>query len=137
MNSITAFAPIATPYSTVSASSLCMVGRPEVSASRRLFVQKSGLATSAAFFGFFVNFDGHSPNCNCADCGGSDSHSQGCACGSCRDAVGHELGCQCHGCMNFRPLVANAAYERDVGGNGRSPETYAMNLQVRYTANDH
>ena len=107
---------------------------PEAPSSRRLFVQKSGLATSAAFFGFLVNFDGHSPNCNCADCGGSDSHSQGCACSSCTNVDGHGLGCQCHGCMNFRPLVANAAYERDVGGNGRSPETYAMNLQVRPNA---
>jgi len=103
---------------------MAAITKPEDPSSRRLFVQKSGVATSAAFFGMFVNFDSHSDNCNCADCAGDGA----------ADSTGtHGLGCQCHPCMKsnnpFRPLAANA-YERDVGGEGRSASTYAMNLQV-------
>ena len=131
MSPITAFTPTTLPsstISTISTSALCMaeITKPEAPSSRRLFVQ-SGVATSAAFFGIFVNFDGHSDNCNCGGCTGAGSDD------GADSTRKHGLGCECHHCMKtnnpFRPLAANA-YERDVGGDGRSAATYAMNLQV-------
>mmetsp|Transcript_3306 Transcript_3306/g.6013 ORF Transcript_3306/g.6013 Transcript_3306/m.6013 type:complete len:167 (-) Transcript_3306:4340-4840(-) len=44
----------------------------------------------------------------------------------------HSADCICQTCIRFGPGKA-MAYERDVGGEGRSSESYAMNLQARET----
>lgn len=109
--------------------------------SRRSFLRQktTTIATSAAFYGFFVNFDDHASNCQCSTCQGlkgDDGHDESCQCNVCSNAnnmVGnHGKTCQCHSCMRLGPLAANA-YERDVGDENRSPETYAMNLQAKKT----
>lgn len=128
---------------TVSrAVSLCMAvnsqhphheGGDSRTTSRRSFLrQKASIATSAAFYGFLVNFDSHEPNCSCMDCVGSDTqpHGESCQCNGCTGNSEHQMGCSCKICsIRLGPLPANA-YDRDVGDENRSPETYAMNLQV-------
>jgi hypothetical protein len=165
-NALAAFVPASTSFSSssyscypnmLSASSrdslsmistmpLCMATNHEEEVdimdqthfSRRSFLRQKAttIATSAAFYGFFVNFDDHASNCQCSTCQGlkeNDGHDESCQCNVCSNAnnmVGHHgKTCQCHHCMRLGPLAANA-YERDVGDENRSPETYAMNLQV-------
>lgn len=135
MKPVTAFAPSTLPCGKAPVSTpLCMAANPlnEDHLNRRNLIKKASVATSAAFFGAYVNFDSHSPNCQCVECGGADSHEQGCNCGNCSSLSGHSFGCQCGRCMSFGPLAANA-YERDVGDNTRSATTYALNLQARET----
>lgn len=117
--------------------------------SRRSFLrQKATVATSAAFYGFFVSLDDnhHASNCQCSVCQDGvvssadsvvDNHGVSCQCNNCVSAIvgdNHDTSCQCGSCMrlNLGPLAANA-YERDVGDENRSPETYAMNLQAKKT----
>lgn len=45
----------------------------------------------------------------------------------------HEMDCQCNQCLSFGPQEASA-YERDVGGESRSSDSAALNIQVRTSA---
>lgn len=128
MHHLTAFVPsLAGMASCTSTAPLCMTANPVTELSRRGFIRTSGVLTAGTAAGWFANFNSHPDNCQCGDCGGL--HSDGCNCGAC--SLGqHDLGCMCHNCMmSFRPSEANA-YERDVGDDSRSADTYAMNLQV-------
>ena len=120
--------PTAVKSAPAAASTTSVSMAADVNSSRREFMKKSVGAASAATFGFFVNFDGHSPNCQCSSCGGG--HEAGCDCATCAD--NHSLGCQCGNCVRYGPLSA-VAYDRDVGDDNRSADTYAFNLQVSYS----
>jgi len=85
--------------------------------SRRSFVSQAGLVTSAATMGFSVNI-GHGQSCLCEACRYQKSH-----------AVNDGVPCRCIACLRTGPDAAHA-YERDVGADGRSPETYAQNIQA-------
>ena len=113
-------------------------------ASRRSFLnQKAIIATSGAFYGSFLVHleDAHSPDCMCSVCEGTQVRQQNmphheekdsCQCSKCLNVKSpqqHDGDCQCRSCVRWGPFVANA-YERDVGDENRSPETFAMNLQV-------
>lgn len=149
-NALVAFVPISSApnhsRSMTSAVPLCMAATnhedPDKDFSRRSFLrQKTTIVTSAAFYGFLVNFDNHPSNCQCSTCEGSgcagNGHDEFCQCSNClingRVIGNHDKTCQCNSCMRLGPLAANA-YERDVGDENRSPETYAMNLQVRFSS---
>lgn len=129
MHHLIAFVPTA-PASSIP---LCMTIQPmNEFSSRRGFIRSSGVLTAGTAAGWFANFNSnsnvnHSENCQCADCGGL--HADGCNCGACARNQ-HDLGCACGSCgLRLGPSAA-IAYERDVGDNTRSADTYAMNLQV-------
>jgi hypothetical protein len=128
MHHLVAFVPFSAGIaSSVNTVPLCMTANPANELSRRGFIRTSGILTAGTAAGWFANYNSHSDNCQCGDCGGL--HADGCNCGSCTLGE-HDLGCLCNNCMmSFRPSSANA-YERDVGDNTRSADTYAMNLQV-------
>ena len=100
--------------------------------SRRSFVSQvaksAGLVVPAASIGLFSNVDVHSLYCTCEDCIKLD-HGTNCNCGSCSAIMNHSSNCNCERCFRFGPSPV-MAYERDVGDDGRSADTYAMNLQV-------
>lgn len=98
--------------------------------SRRNFVQVG----TAATMGWLLNLDAtHQNGCQCVECT-TNSHAPDCQCSGC--ASSHGAGCDCAACNSapsfFRPPAA-MAYERDVGGPDRSPETAAFNIQARLT----
>jgi hypothetical protein len=132
---VSAFTPTQTTQ-TISASGtngsshlMAVTSSNDNTPDRRAFMKRSvGIFTSGMATGGYVNFESHAPNCNCSSCLGND-HAEGCACGNCASGKEHSLGCQCSNCFRFGPLSA-VAYERDVGDDNRSPESYAQNLQV-------
>lgn len=104
--------------------------------TRRSFVANS-VAGSAATMGWLLNLNmPHQDGCQCGQCS-SDAHGEDCQCSTC--AVGgfarHGADCGCGSCNApalFRPQAA-MAYERDIGGAGRSAESAAFNIQARET----
>lgn len=101
--------------------------------SRRAFVAKVG---SAATMGWLLNVEmPHNGGCQCSQCN-SNAHSDDCQCSQCNSNT-HSDDCQCGSCAGtagafFRPQAA-MAYERDVGGEGRSADSAAYNIQARET----
>ena len=97
--------------------------------SRRAFVKVG----SAATMGFLVNLN-HNDGCQCSQCTAS-AHGEECQCNACAVAgfARHGTDCQCGSCgVSLRPPAA-MAYERDVGGEGRSADSAAYNIQARET----
>ena len=78
----------------------------------------------------------HDANCNCATC--IQQHDANCNCSMCL-ASSHDAGCDCGMCggpaarLGFRPPAANAYEKREVGGEGRSANTAAFNIQNQKT----
>uniref|UniRef100_A0A7S2MUJ7 Uncharacterized protein n=1 Tax=Helicotheca tamesis TaxID=374047 RepID=A0A7S2MUJ7_9STRA len=107
-------------------------GNDATSHGRRTFMQQvatsAGLTASGASMGWFanINLNDHHEGCTCGSCSG---HGVGCACESCQ---GQASVCSCNNCVRYGPTAA-MAYDRDVGGEGRSATTAAQNIMAKQT----
>lgn len=129
---------------------------------RRTFLNRAATATTGATMGWVLTQQQHQADCLCGQCRNSQQHSAGCNCGMCtgqHDAgcqcgqcaseqqhdsncncgmclTAHDVGCNCGVCgpsLGFRPSAANAFEKREIGGEGRSAETAAFNIQNQKT----